>query len=148
VENQKKTWQQQQMEQQVRAEVEKELIATLDQAGLPKTRFTANRLVYWKKQNLKNGYDAPPEVLIQQVKDEGQNILQSYVKESSPAQLIEFLGEELINKIRQHDIENLKAKLGQKGTVMPKQARQTAQKGGGKSMRDVDKYFNDLRRSR
>lgn len=152
-EKKEQTQQQQQMEQKVRAEVEQELIQALDQAGLPKTRFTANRLVYWKKQNLKNGYDAPPEVLIQQVKDEGLNIAKTFLESSSIQQMVSMFGKEAVDKfigmVRREDIQNLKAKLGQKSApVAPKAPRGAAREDKGKSMRDVDKYFNDLRRSR
>ena len=128
-----------------REEYQKNIIGMLEKYELPKNRFTVGRVAYWQKQNLDNGYDAPDEVIVAQVKEERQNILREETASASPAELIAFLGDDVVNKIRKYDLEQLKKKFSGRPTEAPKS---TPQNKSGRKMRDVDKYFNELRRSK
>jgi len=148
-EEQEKTSAQEHLDSQTRQSVQEEIVSILDTSGLPKTRFTANRVAFWMKQNIKNGYDAPPEVIVQQVKDERNSIVASLTSTATPQQLVEMLGDELIKKLRTFDMEKLKARFQpatQSGSLSPNSGN--AKPTGSRSMRDVDKYFNELRRTK
>lgn len=129
-------------------QMQKEIISVVEKSGLPKTRFTAARVAYWMRQNLKNGYNAPEEVIVQQVREERNSLVGSMVKESTGEQLVEMLGEELVTKIRKYDIELLKKKLG--GTTKGDDGFPAMTRDENKKVttRDVDAYFNNLRRQK
>lgn len=133
---------------EMRQSVQKEIIGVLEESGLPKTRFFANRIAFYMGQNLAKGYDAPKEVVINQVKEEGVAIIGSLVESATGAQLAEYFPD-MVKKIRQFDTEQLRNRFnptqngggqGSAGTGKPRQ--------GGRSMKDVDNYLNELRRSK
>lgn len=93
-----------------RAYLQQQIVEALDKSGLPKTKFIASRMAFYMKQNLVNGWDAPMDLIVRQVKDEHKGLTSGISSESSVEQLIEMLGEDVINKIRRHDLEQLRAK--------------------------------------
>lgn len=131
--------------QAVRESMQKEIIDVIEKSGMPKTRFTANRVAFWMRQNLANGYDAPPEVITQQVKDEGKSIITSMLGESTPDQMVEMLGEDIIKKLRTYDLSRLQKRFGENQPNTEKTPRTPTKKGT--SMADVDEYLNSIRRS-
>lgn len=151
IDEQKKSAEQKEFEQKERQNYQKEIIETIEKFDLPKTRFIVGRIAYWQGINLSKGYDAPPEVVVQQVREEEQSILKNAVKSrmANPEKLVEYLGEDVVNAIRKFDVERLKKKFGvgssnqsAGGTQFPTNERR------GKTMSDVDDYFNELRRSK
>ena len=55
-----------------------------------------------------NGWDAPMEMIISQVKKERLESIRDEVSNSNAEQIIDMFGEDLINKIRQHDLKQLR----------------------------------------
>lgn len=134
-----------QLESHAREQLQKDIIQALDTSGLPKSRFTVSRMAYWMRQNLSKGFDAPTEVIIQQVKDERAQIVSDLISNSTAEQIVETLGEELINKLRKYDVERLKKRFEAPETTEDKPV---GKRGERKTMADVDAYFNSLRRSK
>lgn len=148
--------------QQMREHVQKELIETMEKGGFDKTKFNMNRIAFWTKQNLKQGFNAPPEHVAAQVRNEFKMIVkESYKgKMENPTELAKALredfGDDLIKAIRKLDMEEWKARnnknpqspppddIGNRNFVAgtPGQNRREGQR---KTMRDVDQYFNRLR---
>jgi hypothetical protein len=133
-------------EQAVREEMQKQIIGCIEKSGMPKTRFVAGRLAYWQKQNLAKGYDAPDDVLIQQVKDERQAIVRQDIETMTPEQVVETFGDEIIKKLRQYDLARLNKRFGGGGDAPPIEKKDGA--NGKRTMADVDNYLNSLRRSK
>lgn len=129
-----------------REEMQKEIIATLEISGLPKNRFTVGRLAYWQRQNLANGYDAPADVLVQQVKDERSDIIKSDLQTATIEQIQDCLGdgfEEFINKVRKYDLARLNKRFNGEA---PEPAKEKRQAGGRITMSDVDRNLARIRR--
>lgn len=151
-EEEKKTQAEKDNEARERVNFQKQIIETLEKHDLPKTRFTVGRIAYWQKLNLDKGYDAPAEVIVQQVKDEEQAILKNAVKSrmENPAKLVAYLGEDIVKAIRKYDLERLKEKFG----GSPSHGGNPTDGAHGSSgqkhipMSKVDDYFNELRRSK
>lgn len=137
---------------QMRETVQQEIIGLIEKSGLPKTRFTASRVAYWMQQNIKRGFNVPQETIIQQVREELNSVTTSAANELTGEALVQFLGEDIVKKIRAYDMERLKSKYQ---TNTQPQSVQTNDNGTttrassskAKSMKDVDSYLNDLRRS-
>lgn len=135
--------------QAMRQAVQQEIIETVEASGLPKTRFIASRVNFYMQENLKHGYEAPREMIIQKVKDEGRSIVQAYVNGLPPDEFAEWLGDDGLKKFRQYEVSQYKkrgAKPGDQGGQAPPKPR--GQPERPKTMSDVDNYFNQLRRSK
>jgi len=146
-ETEKEEQQRMEQENQMRQSVQSEIINFLEESGLPKTRFFASRAIYWKRQALAKGYEAPNEVIKNQVKDEFCDVIRTFTKDANDEQLIELLGEDVVKRLRRRDIEHLRKKFNSKDTDNPI----SALKAGGKRkeavpMSKVDDYLNSLRR--
>lgn len=133
-----------------RVALQQTIIDTIEKYDLPKTRFTVGRLAYWQRLNLSKGYDAPPDVLVEQVRNEEQAILQNAVKNrmASPEKLVAYLGEDVVKAIRKYDTEQLQKKFGGAPSSNNADGFPRAPEKPRRTMSDVDDYFNELRRSK
>lgn len=93
---------------QAREQIQKQIIEALDVGKLPKTNFTLRRLAYWMERNRANGFNAPTEVLVGQVKNEINTSLRDLVEQSDGEVLVNLLGDNLIQKLRKYDLEQLR----------------------------------------
>lgn len=98
------------MTTQQREYLQQQIVEAMESSGLPKTKFIAARVAFYMRQNLLNGWDAPLPMIIKQVKSERQAMLSDLISGSNVEQLSELFGEEGINKIRQHDLKQLREK--------------------------------------
>lgn len=134
------------LEQHATQEVQQQIIQAIDKSGLPKTYESARKIAYWMRQNYKNGFDAPMEVVVQQVKDSDRQALQSQIANAPIEYIIELFGKELVNKIRKHDLEKLKSKFApQEQASKPYVKKESKEPTRPK---DVENYLRDLRRSK
>lgn len=124
-----------------------QIIEALEQSNLPKTKETVKKMAFYMRQNLLNGWDAPMEMIIRQVKSERQNGFRDEVSQSNAEQIIDLFGEELINKIRQHDLKQLRDRRN-----LPPVENESGPRGGGTgpmgerlSSRDVNQRLKDIR---
>lgn len=124
--------------------------------GQNPSRFFAQRIIHYMKQNIKNGFDAPHEVIVESVNKEFGDVF-GHVTRSMPMDEIDRRFPEFCKRMRKYDLERLNKKLNtpfasqddnepddETPTPQPQQRR----KRGPKTMADVDAYFNNLRRSR
>lgn len=93
---------------QQREYFQQQIIEALEKSNLPKTKDTVQKMAFFMRQNLINGWDAPLDMVIRQVKDERLSSIRHEVQNSTAEQLIETFGEELVNKIRTHDLQKLR----------------------------------------
>lgn len=90
-----------------------QIIEALESSGLPKIPWFASRMAFYMRQNYLNGWEAPLPMIISQVKKERASMMADMSQGSTAEQLIDILGEEVINKIRQHDLKQLRDKRQQ-----------------------------------
>jgi hypothetical protein len=100
--------QQEKLTTQQREYLQNQIVEAMESSGLPKTKFFASRMAFYMRQNLLNGWDAPIDMIVRQVKNERQAMMSDLVQNSDAKALISLLGEEVITKIRQHDLEQLR----------------------------------------
>lgn len=99
---------QEKMTAQQRDYLQGQIIDAIDKSGLPKTPATVARIAFYMRQNLLNGWEAPMEMIVRQVKQERQESFRNETQASTVEQVIELLGEDFVNKIRKHDLEQLR----------------------------------------
>lgn len=135
---------------QQRDYLQKQIVEAMDASGLPKTKFFASRMAFYMRQNAINGWEAPIELIVKQVKNERQSIMSDMSQDATAEQLIGMLGDGVINKIRQHDLQ----KLRERRKVQPPTI--TSSNGGSRagtgpmegqrmSSRDVNQRLRDMR---
>lgn len=112
-EEKNKQAEQEAMTSQAREQLQSQIIEALETSGLPKTNFTIRRLAYWMQRNHANGFDAPMEVVVGQVKNEIDSSLRDLVQASDGEVLVKLLGDDVIKKLRMYDLEQLKKTRGQ-----------------------------------
>jgi hypothetical protein len=99
-----------QLTQKQREVLQQEIVEMMDSSGLPRTKFFVQRIAFYMRQNMLNGWEAPKEMIIRQVKNERQAIMSDLAEGATAEQLISLLGDGIINKIRQHDLKQLREK--------------------------------------
>jgi hypothetical protein len=130
------------LDEDTRVRIQKTIFQALEQGKLPKTRFTAARMAYWMKVNNQNGFNATPEILVQQVVEERNNLVKEQADNADGDSLYSILGKENVNKILKHALSLVQG--GQKPPAPPKNPREP-QENERKSMGDVEDYFRSLR---
>ncbi len=104
----------QKLTHQQREYLQSQIIEAMDKSGLPKTKFFVQRMAFYMRQNLVNGWDAPIEMIIRQVQNERKQIIEDLTQNSSAEQIIQLFGDSLINKIRKYDLEKLRESRNQR----------------------------------
>lgn len=111
-EEQKQKAQQDAMTTQAREEVQGQIIEALESSDLPKTNFTIRRLAYWIQRNNANKFDAPTSVLVAQVRNEFNSSMRDMVSASDGETLIKLLGDDIVQKLRKYDLDQLRKSRG------------------------------------
>lgn len=106
----KKEEEQEKLTSTQREYLQNQILEALDQSGLPKTKNVVSRIAFYMRQNAENGWDAPMDFIIRQVKQERQSSFRDEFAGSTPEQIIELFGEDLIRKISRHHVDQLLAK--------------------------------------
>ncbi len=94
------------------------IMNAIDSSGLPRTKHIASRIAFYMRENLLNGWDAPIDHIVDLVKQERKSSIQEDINTSTVEQLIEAFPD-LIKKIRQHDLQQLKSKRESKSFREP-----------------------------
>lgn len=93
------------------------IINNLEKSGVAKTPFFASRVAFYMAQNLKQGWQAPDELIMDQVKNEQDNIF-GQLNARPVAELIKLFPD-LCNKLRIHDLNELRAKKYKTNPSLP-----------------------------
>lgn len=122
--------------------LQKQIIETIEKSGLPKdSKFLIGRIAFYMRQARMNGWDAPPESIIRQVKAERDSIVSDLVKSSTPEQLLDLFGEDNMKKIRRADLEKLRARRNGLGSS------QSVDGGSSPSQKDERISYSDVNRN-
>lgn len=150
LQTQKEREAQEAMTAQAREQVQGQIIEALESGKLPKTNFTIRRLAYWMQRNHANGFDAPTDVLIAQVKNEAQTNLRDLVEASDGDVLIQLLGDDVINKIRKFDLDQLRRLRGGGAPQVPQSdevAVQTNKHGRPPTQAEVQQRIRQMQKT-
>ena len=117
-----KRQQESQQEQMWAERYEKTIIDTLEKTGLPKNPRTIARMASALQTALKHGIDADSATLAEMVNNDYRDELKAVAKDATAEQLLALFGDELVNKIRKHDLSKLQLRNPQ-----PKPSAQSTQ---------------------
>lgn len=91
-----------------RAEYEKAIISGLESSSLPKNEFTVKRMAELMQKNIQLGLDLEPQYIAQLVKEDYLAEQKALVGGLDGEGLVKLFGDEVINKIRKHDLSRFK----------------------------------------
>lgn len=129
---------------QQREFLQSQIIEAMEKSGLPKTKFFASRMAFYMRENLKNGWDAPIDMIVRQVKNERKSMISDLSEGSTVEQLIDMLGDGIINKIRVHDLKQLREKRNFPN-ISPSSAQSNSSSNEKMSSADVNKRLREMR---
>jgi hypothetical protein len=116
-------------EQLVRS-LQAELIEFAKSTGLPQDKNTLRRVAYMMRLNESKGINATPELISKQVWGQLKDDVKSATQGLDGDRLIEVLGDELVKKIRTHDINRIRARRGMGQTENKPEPEQETQRPG------------------
>jgi hypothetical protein len=122
-----------------------QIIEGMEKHGMIKDKYFAERMAFYMRKALQNGWDAPLDLIVSQVNKEAQGTLGRIASNASIEQLVGIFGEETINKIRKYDLEQLRKKRQLPGSS------QNSSGGGGYgsdekiSMSEVQRRLQEMR---
>jgi hypothetical protein len=85
-----------------------QIIDALERSGLPKTKLIASRMAFYMRENMMRGWEAPIDVIVKQVKQERQSLMSGEVGGLEGQDLVSYLGDDVVNKIRKWDLQRLR----------------------------------------
>jgi hypothetical protein len=125
-----------------------QIIDALDRSGLPKTKLIASRVAFYMRENMLKGWEAPLDVIIKQVKNERQAMMNGEVGGLEGDALVNYLGQDVVNKIRKWDLQRLRDQRSSK-TQEFKSPSSAGRDGYGNNEKitssDVTRRLKDLR---
>lgn len=101
------------------------IIGALNKSGLPKSPKLVQRAADLMSKNLDLGLTLTIDDLVAELKGETTNTLKSVIKDADAEQLIAMFGEDIIKKLRMHDVKKLQESQGkvfQRGSKQPNEA--------------------------
>jgi len=129
-------------------EYEKQIMKGLETKALPKNASTVRAMAAYMQQAVNAGIEVPIETIADLVHNDKVTDAKSILGSMDGDQILKFVGEEIVNKIRKADLARLRG-----GQAVPKSHQASASvqatepnKGQGKpiSMADARKYFDKL----
>lgn len=133
---------------QQRQYLQAQIIEAMDASGLPKTKFFVSRMAFYMRQNVLNGWEAPIDMIVKQVKNERQEMMADFSDGSTAEQLIALLGDGVINKIRQHDLKQLRDKRQTRAPQSQYFGNSTPNQPNKVSYSEVQQRLNQMRQGK
>jgi hypothetical protein len=121
-EEEKKTWEQKEFERlqaQHEQQLESDISSALDIGGLPKTARTVKAMAEMMMIALENGIDLTPKDIVPIVKNTTLSEFKEVVNSLSDDQLEDFLGKEVIGRLRKRSVAKAKAAVQTASSVKP-----------------------------
>lgn len=129
--------------------LQREIIELINESGLPKSKFTTSRIAYWMRVNEAKSLRAPKELIIQQVRKEARDIVNSMTQGADGDVLVNLLGDDTAKKLRKIDIDRIRAsrqeKLYNPPAGQPRQVQADTPPKDKIDMREVKRRYREFR---
>lgn len=125
---------------------QKDIIGTLETAGLPKTEHTVKRMAYYMSQALDQGYELSAKDVVDMVKKDYINEIKALYSGLDGDILMDMLGPDLAKKVSKHNLSKLK---NPNGVTKPGAILETPNQSIGEkkklSMKDWKKQLENMK---
>lgn len=91
------------------ANYEKTILKALEVKGVPKDQVTVMKMADYMIAAVQKGYDLSAEEIADMVKNDTGSYLKAYTNAMNEDQLLEFLGDDIAEKIRKADLKKLRS---------------------------------------
>jgi hypothetical protein len=98
------------MQQRAAKEYDTKITEALSQSNLPKTAYTVKRVAEILLNAQKSGFDMDIPTAVDMVREGYNTDLQAMIGNLPPDMIIKMFGDDLIKKLRKHDLAQLKAR--------------------------------------
>lgn len=119
------------------------IVSIMDEFKMPRSKFLAERVAFYMRQNLQNGWDAPNEMIARQVMQEREQLWSDIKGAANAEQLVSLLGEDVVKTLQKHAINELKARR-QKQTESFSNSGSSGR--GGSSRKDETIGYDEVNR--
>lgn len=136
-----KQYQMAQLEKHYADQFSNQIIQAVETSGLPKNERTVSRIAYYMSEGLKRGLNLKPEMVIPLVKEDMEAEFKAHFSGMNPDQIAQFLGEDKLKAVREHDLSRLKnpAQPAAKKTTQENRSEQP------KKRMKISEHFENLR---
>jgi hypothetical protein len=138
----------QQEEQEIAAHrevLQKRIIDTIEEHGLPKTSVTVGRMAYYMKLAQDKGFEAPMDLIAQQVKQEQERQLGEIPEGADYGYFVKTLGETLVKRVISEHLKHIRTQRAQPGAIPIVDAKSKKDPVAGKvSMADAERNLKKL----
>jgi hypothetical protein len=130
--------------------LQSQIIDALERSGLPKTKLIASRMAFYMRENMLKGWEAPLDLIVKQVKQERQTLMSGEVGGLEGDALVQYLGDDVVNKIRKWDLQRLREQRASRSPEFTKNSSSSSNRDGyGNSEKmsstDVTRRLKELR---
>lgn len=137
---------QRQLEERVFQETQRQFVAALDAADLPRNQETIYMMADVARLNLENGIELSPAQMAAEVKDRLSQMHTHIVRSLDGEKLMSYLGDDVITKVLKYAVEKVKAQENNTAFKPPVQQTENDLKtqtanDRRRDMRDARKYF-------
>ena len=118
---QEKAWRERKQAEQEEAEVnthrellQKQIIDAMEEHGMPKgaKKFAMSRIAFYMKQARDKGFDAPMDLIVQQVKQERDYLIQDIPEDANYQTLVDLYGETVVKRIISEHLKHIRTLRG------------------------------------
>lgn len=88
--------------------IQKQIIEAMDSHKLPRSKFTVSRIAFYMRQAAQKGFEAPMDLIIQQVKQERADLVSNNVQDADYSGLIDIFGEDVIKRIISEHLKHVR----------------------------------------
>lgn len=142
----KKADQQKQLSDKWRGTYQQQIIEAIEKGGFPKTPRTAARVAFYMAQAAESGFDAPLEMIVQQVGKDYESELQVILADGVPLDVImKILPPNFVKRLRKWDLDQYKAKQN-KLSHAPQQEDPSASRAPRAKKEERPSYADVLRK--
>jgi hypothetical protein len=110
-EEQKQSAQMAALEDHYSNQIETQIIDVLENSPLPKNAKTVQRIAFYMHRGAQRGMDLKPSDVLPLVQEDIQDDINAIIKNASPEQLIQLLGEDKLKVIRKQDLQRVKGAM-------------------------------------
>lgn len=104
---------------ETKSRIESTLVEAMEKTVLAKDEATLRSMAYYMRACEERGIEVTPEDLIQHVEGRLMDNYTKLAKSRNPADLIKVLGEDVVNAIRKHDLDQIRAQRQPKEAAPP-----------------------------
>lgn len=126
-----------------RESLQKQIIDAMDEHKLPRSKFAVSRVAFYMKQARDKGFEAPMDLIMEQVKEERKYMFQDVPEDANYTDLIHIYGEDVVKRIISEHLKHIRDQRGKAAIVAQTDIKKDSGKGK-LTMREAEENLKRL----